>query len=392
MGTKGQLIIDYHKRSLFQKRCASHLQAFNSAAVEAQAVILNNQYFLKWVTTATASIYIVWGGLQVIAGFEDLGGFIANLNIIKSLGGTWQNLFGIVMATQRAYTDLHRIVKVMNTETDFKLHSASMRKRSDLTVEALKNDCSFAMMPITIGGFTRGYALRTGAITSTLNFSGFATIKPGTLVCFLGEHGVGRATLLKLIGDDSLLRGNNDVRNVFVPAHIRKLHLTSNVGFISGTLLDNLTIGIDTPDATSFDQIHTICKRLGVSETALRHLATEEVHDWKQVLSQSECFLIGIARALVSNYELLILHRPTAFLSAQVIANVMEIFREYVTLRGVEQDPRTWECRQMRTCIFSDVWNIGVTSFCDQVFEVSKDGIKCARDSDPSSRSQTYTM
>jgi len=74
---------------------------------------------------------------------------------------------------------------------------------------------------------------------------------------------------------------------------------------------------------------------------------------WQAKLSHSEKIKVGLARALIMNPEVMIMHHPLSFFDHFQKKLVLDALREFVDLRGVmkAEDKRT--LRRPRTCIFS---------------------------------------
>merc|ERR1711974_317029 len=109
----------------------------------------------------------------------------------------------------------------------------------------------------------------------------------GEFIALVGPHGGGKTTLLQLLGSmlHSAREGNAAVKLcLFVPTHLRLLHISMEPLFFTGTLLDNLRFGLekDHPHA-SMERIITICHRLGVSESTLSYLESDVAVNWTQV-------------------------------------------------------------------------------------------------------------
>lgn len=253
----------------------------------------------------------------------------------------------------------------MNDVNDYNQEAAVRQARAETTCIELQSLHNLHAIPMVIDGLSESHLLKTSWREAPINLSGKIAINPGRLVCILGDHGSGKSTLLKLIAGILPLE---DVRCVFVPSHIRMLHVTEETVFLHNTLLHNLTLGVHV-DLTP-ENIRTICKRLGLSESVLQYLDSDHRCDWDEVLSHTECHLLSIARALIANYELLVIHRPCSGLSDAVKSKVMTLLREFVVERGLGLDPSTWHQRTPRTCIMSTVRWGGVARHCDAIFFV----------------------
>mmetsp|Transcript_98493 Transcript_98493/g.254610 ORF Transcript_98493/g.254610 Transcript_98493/m.254610 type:complete len:118 (-) Transcript_98493:4-357(-) len=102
----------------------------------------------------------------------------------------------------------------------------------------------------------------------------------------------------------------------------------------------------------------------------------DETHRWHQRLSHVEIKEVMLARALIANYHVLCIHRPTAGFSDKASENVMSLLREFVTNKGVGQDmdPVKLEQRRPRTCIITSLKRVGV-EVVDEVFFVGGNNI-----------------
>merc|ERR1712118_50730 len=123
--------------------------------------------------------------------------------------------------------------------------------------------------------------------------------------------GEGKSTTLKLIGGGLLPQKGE----FYLPPHLGILHVTHETIFWETSLLNNLTFGCEPgdPDADP-ERVKRICQRLGLREHIIAMLDHDDdkIVSWKEVLSSTQSALLGIARALVANPEVLAIHTPTA--------------------------------------------------------------------------------
>merc|ERR1712190_617975 len=98
-----------------------------------------------------------------------------------------------------------------------------------------------------------------------------------------------------------------------------------------------------------------------------------EMRDWENELSLAERQLLHMARAFVTDYECLILHRPLDFLHADAAKYVAKMMREFVDTRGVDQ-ASDFKSRRPRTCFFSTASDAH-KDFCDGVYIMEEHGI-----------------
>jgi len=103
---------------------------------------------------------------------------------------------------------------------------------------------------------------------------------------------------------------------------------------------------------------------------AKRRQADLQAH-WSTVLSHTDRCLIHIARALVMNPEVLVIHQPLANFDEGHRKLVMGLLREFVDQRGIEKPAEGREARRPRTCIFS-ASNTESSELVDRVLHINQ--------------------
>jgi len=189
----------------------------------------------------------------------------------------------------------------------------------------------------------------------------------GTLACVVGEGS--KSTLLRLIGEVMVPSKGK----LFVPSHLRVLHVDKAVQMFDESIAYNLffgclgSSGAVTPAELDKQVLHRgwrICERLNFSPEMLHYAkivgsgSSEELEESKellQCLTQSQRKKIHIARALIYNPEILVMHTPSMYLPLDAKTKMFESLREFVDNRGVQMDPASVKERRPRICIFSSV-------------------------------------
>eukprot|EP00747_Dinoflagellata_sp_TGD_P145116 gnl/TRDRNA2_/TRDRNA2_176565_c3_seq2.p1 gnl/TRDRNA2_/TRDRNA2_176565_c3~~gnl/TRDRNA2_/TRDRNA2_176565_c3_seq2.p1 ORF type:complete len:231 (+),score=19.63 gnl/TRDRNA2_/TRDRNA2_176565_c3_seq2:3-695(+) len=211
-----------------------------------------------------------------------------------------------------------------------------------------------------------------GSRVRKINFSNRMCFEQGRLICIVGERAEGKGTLLRILGGAIFPRISEGTQ-LFIPSHLRVLHVSSEKLFFAGTLLENLKIGVGPGNVDGNpDRILNICKRLGIDDNVLSLLETDEVQLWQDVLSHTEAMLLCLARAFISNPELMIVHKPTSHFDRMHSTLILEMLREFVDKKGIGQAERQWYMRRLRTCILSGTKEISM-QLSDQVYLVSKE-------------------
>jgi len=226
------------------------------------------------------------------------------------------------------------------------------------------------------------------------------SIPQGRLVMVTGPRSGGKGTLLQLLAS-VLTSSDRDCHPslVHVPPHLRVLHVGNHPIIMPDlSLFDNLCFGpSDGPDEDP-QRIFQLCRRLGVSEDIMQLIEDEAPTVPKKtnsrrsegaapalngigsctnsmcgtpsscisrrhftspinegsVMAHSDKCLLHLARALVMNPDVLVMHKPLEHFDDQQAWHVLGILREFVDYRGLELSPDSSGSPNLpRTCIFS---------------------------------------
>ena len=162
------------------------------------------------------------------------------------------------------------------------------------------------------------------SFASTVAVDGLSLdIRPGERVGIVGPNGAGKTTtLLMLLGAIEPDEGTIDLVGERLPSG--RSRAMEHVGFAAGylPLPDRLTVvetldlfgtlyGLDDPRAAA----HEVMEELGIA-----HLATQTVES----LSSGQATLVGFAKAVVHQPQLIVLDEPTASLDPDVAMRVRD--------------------------------------------------------------------
>jgi ABC-type multidrug transport system fused ATPase/permease subunit len=167
------------------------------------------------------------------------------------------------------------------------------------------------------------------------------TIKPGSLVGFVGPTGSGKSTVVSLI--PRFYDGNGgSIKIDGVDVRDYKLHeLRKHIGFVlqetvlfRGTIRENIAYG--NPRATE-DEIVEAAKLANAHEfiTRMPHGYDSTVGERGLTLSGGQRQRIGIARAIIRDNPILILDEPTAALDTEAEQLVIEALERLMKGRTV---------------------------------------------------------
>eukprot|EP00747_Dinoflagellata_sp_TGD_P010686 gnl/TRDRNA2_/TRDRNA2_120057_c0_seq1.p1 gnl/TRDRNA2_/TRDRNA2_120057_c0~~gnl/TRDRNA2_/TRDRNA2_120057_c0_seq1.p1 ORF type:complete len:701 (-),score=77.89 gnl/TRDRNA2_/TRDRNA2_120057_c0_seq1:104-1903(-) len=379
-----RLIADFSQRAFFVDWFDRTVQEYNKASTSVSQVQENNVQIAQWITTLCVAGWTVWGGALVVWYPEtaSLGMFLANIRILNVLGSTWGNIYRLALALETIFPALLRITELLNLPTDIPRRdtlsqhcvSETMKARAALRDEIRLRDGAIAanafivdLLPIRLAN------LKFSLNGKVISFSNSMTVQQGQLVAVLGRRREGKSLLLRVLGG-AVLPTLEPGSDFFIPSHLRVLHVPNEKLFIRANLMRNLTFGVGKAVLDDEDRRRAIriIRRLGMRDDTVDLVNSEEVYHWGEVLSQTQRSLLCLARALVTNPEVLVLHKPTEGFDEITSHYILHLLDEFKRERGVElfPDPDLW--RRKRTIIMSSSKMVGIAlTVTDAVFHVS---------------------
>lgn len=407
-----QLVSGFRQQSVAIKKFEQRIDAYNTANRQANVELLNNEYSILWLTHILIGLWIFWGGRQAAQGVTTLGMFLVNLRIFKKMGKEMANIYQQLLAIEGTFPYLLRVAKLLNLKTDLETqalisrhNNVSLRHMLDEQAKKkLREGAEFDALPIMISDLDVKHS-SAGIRITTVNGTGMFVVKQGELACLLGPPNTGKSTLLKMVSgaalptaeqvkrlikkterldriDESLLENIHVGEYFFIPPHLRTIHVTSDVFFLEGSLMENLTFGVDAENPEVQDgslvRVLEICGRLGLDTDIQDMIRDEVVHRWVDVLSHSQMHLLHIARALIANPEITCIHKPLVAFGERHAENIMGLLLESVRLRGLcrdeAQDPI--EKKRPRTCVITTALRMApLLRKCDRVYLIDHTGI-----------------
>ena len=167
----------------------------------------------------------------------------------------------------------------------------------------------------------------------TLNNINFK-IEKGDSVGIIGESGCGKTTMIKLIlgffpVNSGVLKINGENINLYTSSSIRKkiAYVSQNDYWFQDTVFNNLTIG--NQDATVKD-LDKVCKMVKMDDYIAKssYGYNTIIEEGATNLSSGERQKLSVAKALVSNPDVLILDESTSNLDAGTEEYIVEKLKE----------------------------------------------------------------
>jgi len=345
--------------------------------------LVNSTYFLKWLSPIMVSIWLIRDGPSVLAGEVDLGMFLAVIKIIHEVSQDcevcYQQLMGMVKITK----PLMRATVLLNLPGDLQSRKLTNRQRREETharreklataPDAAQTTMKYDMLPIELMNLQ--VMLKGKNVFEGIN----ASVEQGNIVALYGPQGCGKHTLMRLIS----LLGVPSSGKVFIPQHLKAVFVSNSV-VLKLSAYKNLTFGIQANTAPDHNRIRRILTRLHMTKilgfvkrdlelppTAHTH---EPEHDeyisWIDSLADTDCRMLSIARAFISNPEVLLLEKPFHHFGEVEETMVADSMKELVQERGLcMATPNDGKNRRPRT-VFYSTGREEKTKFADVVWHL----------------------
>ena len=266
----------------------------------------NMQNALKVFVELVGGIVILWvGGVDVIHGSLTMGQLITFQSLLVYFLDPVKNLINLQPQMQTAVVAADRLGEILDLEAE-----KGENERRKLHPESIAGDIELKNIDFRYG--TRKLVLEDVSLT----------IRKGEKVAFVGESGSGKTTLAKLLlhlyqaeSGEILINGNNieDIRIETLRERIA--YIPQETFLFSGSIYENLTLGIDYPvmedvvDAAKKAQAHGF-----INEMPLRYETRLDENGAN--LSGGQRQRLAIARAMLKKPDVLILDEATSNLDA----------------------------------------------------------------------------
>jgi len=385
-----RLISNYQQRPKVNDAFAQKVVAWRSGLFSPHMVKTNNHYFTEWLGPVFVGIYIMTQATNVLTGVLGPGTFVATLSVFGEISGDFSAGYDELMKISSVVGALQGVTELMNRKTNLMSWKTVNRHRRENTKRArdaivqdqCNSDHSFPTDLMTLNFKGVGFSFPSGkAVLKGVDLS----VLQGSMVAIElgGDHGGGRQTFLRLIAHELF----PSVGEVFIPTHLRILHVSQEPLILDGSMLQNLNFGCNSDDDVNLERVEKVLRSVG-SEKLLHKLQQnvsasnddfedlsdfefddsgyslnccagetsderDDLGDWQKALSYTETVYIHLARAFIMNPEVMILQRPLLHFSAAKQDKILNLIREHVDNRGLGLPPETVSSRRPRTVFVS---------------------------------------
>ena len=291
---------------------AHKFNKYIDAAIRKSGIVMGQEVLVTVIETVGISVILWQGFAQVISGDMELGALITFYALLGYLITPVKNLIDLQPVVQSAVVAAERLEDIMTMDVE-SVAGQDMREAGNIRKWMVK-DLTFRyghMDPVLDG--------------VTLSFDA------GQKVAVVGKSGSGKTTLAKLFtrfyepeSGDILVDGES--LSEYSVESLRSVisYVSSDTGVFSGTILENLTLGLESFTDEDVEKVCEITKIDEILDDVPGARFGLKVEESGANLSSGQKQRIAIARALLRNPQLLILDEATANLDPRMESEILQ--------------------------------------------------------------------
>jgi len=371
---KYRLLSEYLKRSVIGNIFNRTVEEHAKSMIPVMQNELQAYYITKFLSGCFIGLYIVVKAQDVLDNKLSLGVFLATISIfgtyLSDAITEWNNQLNIIIVSLTSLQDFTLYFNLPLEMPELKKISDE-RRRTTTTMRALlhqrRDEVQEATdaIPVKMEHLTvtnnKGHT-----VLQDVNLE----VQQGRMVAVTGPPSSGKKVLLELLSDLILPTSGT----LFLPSHLRVLHVSREPMFLRMSLTHNLTLGLPNEHAVDLARVKEILCLLQLEElvkviedeSRLRGVVTKDglsdvgvaheladssakVDSWLHLLCHTKCVKLHIARALIANPNVMVLQRPLHHFNEETADHVLDVLRMHVQSRGLGYPDTNVEHRRPRT-------------------------------------------
>jgi len=374
-----ELIADYFQRPLMNDLFRTKVCSLDDKNTREATIINNFLYMPRWLGAICTGVFVALCAPSVIAGSARLGPFLAMITVTDCLATDFGELYQECLMLKTSIDTLRGMTLLFNMETDVGDWLRMNKRRMEVTklaTEEIEEDWgkggvggvsdrpTLDRLPIQVRSVCYRYEGANGRVVLS---KASASALQGSLIAISGSHGAGRTTLMRIIAhkffpDDGM---------IFIPTHLRVLHVSHDPFILKLSAWRNLTFGhtSESPERVKkilsmLDMKYTLdvvqeeltkYPRLLIGEGTIGRTSETEDYTWQQRACATELFKLHFARALIMNPEVLVLQHPFRKFNQEASGLLMGVIKRNILERGLCLDghPGGIGRRRPRTAFFT---------------------------------------
>lgn len=388
-----RLIVDFYQRPKINDMVSARVSCVQQAEVSDGIASKGIEYFAVWLGALCVGLLVVLQAPDLLGEGESgdrpvtLGAFLATIQVVRDLNRSLSSLQSLCFTLKGTLDPVRDFTFLFNLKTDLAVWRHIDHVRRELSLElgsiARRNSMNDHELGIRVPKYTVDvmqilmkdvafhYARSEPVLKNTT-----LCVQQGKLVALRGHHSSGKRTVLQILGHSIFPVSGT----VFVPGHLRILQVSDhNMLFETWSAWENLVFGmpeggIDKDRVRKILEILDMTKTLKLVEDEMAGAEDSEVleevlrstsfapeelpvdsRSWHEILSSTERSKMCLARALIANPEVLILHKPFLNYESEAKPLVRSAILEHKNNRGIAMDFDKVDQRRPRTVFYSVV-------------------------------------
>lgn len=259
------------------------------------------------VRLAPQLIYITYGGYLSVKGEISAGSLLAFSTLVFYVANPVQDILNFIGSTREAVPAIKRIFEIMNLEVE-------ENDKKSIKIDFESNPIEFQAAAFSYDGENK--------VFENISFKA----QKGSYTALVGESGIGKSTILKLIcGFYNLSRGTikifgNDISEINIKSARKLITYMSQESYLYPiTIFENIAMGKENAslgeviNAAKLAKADEFIKKLPKGYDTL-------IGEGGGGLSGGQCQRIALARMILKDAPIVLLDEPTAALDAEAEA------------------------------------------------------------------------